>query len=77
MLYQNFTKQEQIDQEYNPRLRVEQTNQYLQKYLSESERVRNKLKHQDGIPYGPSLAEILDFYPAKRKNSPLLCFIHG
>ena len=77
MLYQNFTTQEQIDREYNPRLRVEQTNQYLQKYLSESERVRNKLKHQDGIPYGPSLAEILDFYPAKRKNSPLLCFIHG
>ena len=39
MLYRNFSNQDEIDREYNPRLRVEQTDQYLTKYLSESERV--------------------------------------
>ena len=42
MLYRNFSNQDEIDREYNPRLRVEQTDQYLTKYLSESERVRSE-----------------------------------
>ena len=61
MLYSNFSNQEEIDSEYNPRLRVEQSDQYLTKYLFESERVSKTLNHQDGIQYGPTLYEVLDY----------------
>ena len=77
MLYRNFSNQDEIDREYNPRLRVEQTDQYLTKYLSESERVSKTLNHQDGIQYGPTLNEVLDYYPSSEAQAPLLCFIHG
>ena len=75
MLYRNFSNQDEIDREYNPRLRVEQTDQYLTKYLSESERVSKTLNYQDGIQYGPTLNEILDYYPSSDAQAPLLCFI--
>ena len=77
MLYRNFSNQDEIDREYNPRLRVEQTDQYLTKYLSESERVSKTLNHQDGIQYGPTLNEVLDYYPSSEAQAPLVCFIHG
>jgi hypothetical protein len=77
MLYRNFSNQDEIDREYNPRLRVEQTDQYLTKYLSESERVSKTLNHQDGIQYGPTLNEVLDYYPSSEAKAPLVCFIHG
>ena len=77
MLYRNFSNQDEIDREYNPRLRVEQTDQYLTKYLSESERVSKTLNHQDGIQYGPTLNEVLDYYPSSQAQATLLCFIHG
>ena len=63
MLYRNFLNQDEIDREYNPRLRVKQTDQYLTKYLSESKRVSKTLNHQDGIQYGTTLNEVLDYYP--------------
>ena len=77
MLYRSFATQEQIDQEYNPRLRFKQTDLYLKQYLSESARIHKNLKHQNNIPYGPSLSETLDYYPSEKRDSPLLCFIHG
>lgn len=72
MLYRNFSNQDEIDREYNPRLRVEQTDQYLTKYLSESERVSKTLNHQDGIQYGPTLNEVLDYYPSSEAQAPLV-----
>ncbi len=72
MLYRNFSNQDEIDREYNPRLRVEQTDQFLTKYLSESERVRKTLNHQDGIQYGPTLNEVLDYYPSSEAQATLL-----
>ena len=72
MLYRNFSNQDEIDREYNPRLRVKQTDQYLTKYLSESERVSKTLNHQDGIQYGPTLNEVLDYYPSSDAQAPLL-----
>ena len=77
MLYRNFSNQDEIDRKYNPRLRVKQTDQYLTKYLSESERLSKTLNHQDGIQYGPTLNEVLDYYPSSEAQAPLLCFIHG
>ncbi len=39
MLYHSFFSQQQIDQEYNPRLIEENTDKLIQSYLTESERV--------------------------------------
>ena len=54
-------------------MRIKQTEQYLKHYLSESDRGRKQLKHQDHIPYGPSIPEKLDITLGKQE----LCFIHG
>ena len=77
MLYRNFEKQEEIDREYNPRFRVKDTAMLLEHFLEESERVRRSIDHRDGIAYGVSPDEVLDFYPAAQPRSPVHCFIHG
>ena len=77
MLYRNFEKQEEIDREYNPRFRVKDTALLLEHFLEESERVRRSIDHRDGIAYGVSPDEVLDFYPTAQPRSPVHCFIHG
>ena len=39
MLYHTFSTKEEIAQEYNPRLIVDNTDELIQSYLTESERV--------------------------------------
>ena len=77
MLYRNFEKQEEIDLEYNPRFRVKDSALLLEQFLKENERVRNSINHKDGIAYGVSPDEVLDFYPVALPRSPVHCFIHG
>ena len=59
MLYRNFSNQDEIDREYNPRLRVKQTDQYLTKYLSESKRVRREELRNSPIKLGVAVVAAL------------------
>ncbi len=77
MLYRDFQTQEQIDREYNPRLSVKDFDSILQRYADENNRVQDVLEHVDGIPYGPTRAEVVDIYPGRAKNTPVHIFIHG
>ncbi|MBC8258176.1 MAG: alpha/beta hydrolase [SAR324 cluster bacterium] len=77
MLYHNFSTQEEIDQEYNPRFIVENTDELIQNYFTESARVLKEYSHQSGVQYGPTKAEILDIYFAEKANSPIHIFFHG
>jgi arylformamidase len=51
--------------------------QVINRYASTSEDVRRRLGEPLRESYGPSTAEKLDIYRAKRANAPIFVFIHG
>ncbi|MEI8325128.1 MAG: alpha/beta hydrolase [Betaproteobacteria bacterium] len=76
-LYRDFISQEQIDAQYNPSLPLADANAPGRHYLEQAQRARALLRHTLGIPYGPTLAETLDIFPADVPNAPVFVFIHG
>ena len=76
-LYRNFRTQAEIDAQYDVEASVEDFGVYVDFFLSNSERVRRKLKPELDIPYGPTAAEHLDLYPARAPDAPVHLFIHG
>lgn len=76
-LYRNFRTQAQIDAQYDVEASVEDFSVTVDFFLSNSERVRRKLKPELDIAYGPTAAEHLDLYPARAPDAPLHLFIHG
>ena len=77
MLYNTFSTQQEIDQEYNPRLIVDNFELNVESYFTESKRVLKKYPHQLGVAYGPTKAEILDIFPADTAIAPIHIFFHG
>jgi len=77
MLYRTFSTQQEIDQEYNPRLIVDNFALNVKSYLTESKRVMKEYAHHTGVAYGPTKAEILDIFPADIATAPVHIFFHG
>ncbi len=77
MLYHTFSTQEEIDQEYNPRFIVENTDELIQSYFTESQRVLREYSNRSGVAYGPTPSETLDIFPAEKLCSPIHIFFHG
>ena len=77
MLYKTFSTQQEIDQEYNPRLIVDNFELNVESYFTESKRVLKEYPHQSGVAYGPTKAEILDIFPADTATAPIHIFFHG
>ncbi len=77
MLYHTFSTQEEIDQEYNPRFIVENTDELIQCYFTESQRVLREYSNRSGVAYGPTPSETLDIFPAEKLCSPIHIFFHG
>ena len=77
MLYHTFSTQEEIDQEYNPRFIVENTDELIQSYFTESQRVLREYSNRSAVAYGPTLSETLDIFPAEKLCSPIHIFFHG
>jgi arylformamidase len=42
-----------------------------------AQRARDTLPCHLDVPYGPTLAETLDIFPASQPNAPVFVFIHG
>ena len=76
-LYRNFRSRAEIDAQYDVEASVDDFGVTVDFFLSNSERVRRKLKPELDIPYGPTTAEHLDLYPARAPDAPLHLFIHG
>ena len=77
MLYRNFATQEELDAQYNLRaILPDESSSYEQFCARESERVREDLEHRLDVPFGPTLAEHLDVYPAG-DGAPVLIYVHG
>ncbi|MDQ3863518.1 MAG: alpha/beta hydrolase [Actinomycetota bacterium] len=77
MLYRDFASQEELDAQYNlTMLFPEAASSYEAFCERESKRVRSELDHHLDVPFGPTLAERVDLYPAG-ENAPVLVYVHG
>ena len=77
MLYRNFATQEELDAQYNlTAMLPEAAARYEASCWRESEDVREVLEHRLDVPFGPTLAEHVDVYPAG-ENAPVLVYVHG
>ncbi len=76
-LYRDFETQAQIDAQYNPSLALVPTDQPMQHFTAQANRARSELRCVLDVPYGPTVEETLDIFPADVPNAPVFVFIHG
>jgi len=76
-LYREFETQAQIDAQYNPSLLLAANENPMLHYARSAERAREQLPSVLNVPFGPTLEETLDIFPAKAPNAPVFVFIHG
>ena len=76
-LYRDFENQAQIDAQYNPSLALAPTDQPMQHFTAQANRARSELRCVLDVPYGPTVEETLDIFPADVPNAPVFVFIHG
>lgn len=76
MLYRNFATQEELDAQYDLTRTVPDVEVYSAFYDEQSVLVRSELDHQLDVPFGPTLAEHVDIYPAG-EGAPVLVYVHG
>ena len=77
MLYRDFATQEELDAQYDLRtLFPEAASLYEAFCQSESEKARERLTHRLDVPFGPTLPEHVDLYPAG-EGAPVLVYVHG
>ena len=80
-LYRDFETQEELDAQYDLlKLFPEEAARYGEFCVRESEAARDRLDHRLGVPFGPTLAEHVDVYPAGNsagEGAPVLVYVHG
>lgn len=75
-LYKDFATQEELDAQYDLAQTVEDAEAYARFYDRESEKLRSEIEHRLNVPFGPTLAEHSDVYPAG-DGAPVLVYVHG
>src|SRR5215207_10678676 len=76
VLYRGFSTQEELDEQYNLRESVPDFPTYERLYKEQSEKTREQLECQLDVPFGPTLDESLEVFPAARSGALILVFIH-
>lgn len=76
-LYREFDTQAALDAQYNPSAALPPGTNPAQPYLEAAQHARASLRHTLDVPYGPTVHETLDIFPAERPNAPVFVFIHG
>ena len=81
-LYRDFQTQAEIDAQYNAGQSVPDFPRYGQRNATLSQQLRQSLPCTLDVPYGPTLAETLDIFPAApdgatSAGAPVFVFIHG
>lgn len=77
MLYRDFQTQAELDAQYDAAQLGFDIPAYVDFYATNSARVRESLTCHSSVPFGLTLAEHLDIFPAAQPNAPILVFIHG
>lgn len=76
-LYRAFATQAEIDAEYDPALGLPDPGAYVRHFAERSRQARDSLPCTLGVPFGPTLAETLDIFPAEQPGAPVFVFLHG
>ncbi|MBK9692665.1 MAG: alpha/beta hydrolase [Gemmatimonadetes bacterium] len=79
-LYRSFHTQQALDAEYDVDTVTPAFPRHVQALLARSAEARATLPHQAGVPYGPTVDETLDIFPAQVPAGvvpPVLVFFHG
>ena len=76
IIYKNYDKAA-LDSQYNNRARVPNFEQIVQRWETESEQLRQRVKSYRGVSYGSRAREYLDIFPAAHPGAPLQVFFHG
>ena len=77
MLYRDFATQEELDAQYNLNMMLPEAAASYEVFCDrESERIRSEMDHSLDVPFGPTLAEHVDLYPAG-EDAPVLIYVHG
>jgi len=76
-LYREFVNQAQLDAQYNPAIKLSDPTAPAKHYVTQSALARQSLRCVLDVPYGPTLAETLDIFPADVPNAPVFVFLHG
>jgi arylformamidase len=77
MLYRQFATEEEIDKEYDVEKSVPDPQRYAEFNINESKKARDELECLLDVPFGPTVEETLDIFPAQNPDAPILVFIHG
>jgi arylformamidase len=72
-----FSSQAEVDAQYDTSYSVADEAACLRHYLKQARRARETLRCVPNVPYGPTLAETLDIFPADQPDAPVFVFIHG
>jgi arylformamidase len=76
-LYQSFVTQAEIDAQYNAAQCVADSASESRHFVTRSAQARQTLRCVLDVPFGPTLAETLDIFPADRPDAPVFIFLHG
>ena len=77
MLYRNFATQQEIDDQYEIERSVADPKPYFEQFVNESAKARKDLDCLLDVPFGPTIEETVDIFPARDPEAPILVFIHG
>lgn len=75
--YRDLNAQALIDEQYNPALKLDDKLAPARHYVRQSQLARSQLSHHLDVPFGPTLEETLDIFPAAQPNAPVFVFLHG
>ncbi|HET7323386.1 MAG TPA: alpha/beta hydrolase [Halococcus sp.] len=76
MHYRGYSQAE-LDEQYTQSEAVSDYQGYADSYVERSNETRERLDCSLDIPFGPTIAEHLDVFPAAQSDAPILLFIHG
>ena len=76
-LYRDLATAAQIDAQYNAGASVPDAADQLRGYTQRAAQAREQLRCTLDIPFGPTLDETLDIFPAEQPNAPVFVFLHG
>jgi arylformamidase len=77
VLYRDFATQEDLDAQYDLRTLFPEAASLYEAFCErESGKAREDLIHHLDVPFGPTLAEHVDLYPAG-EGAPVLLYVHG
>lgn len=75
-LYRDFASQAEIDAQYGAQPWVPDPPAEFRHYAERSAHARASLRCSLDLPFGPTLDETLDIFPAERPGAPVFVFLH-